>query len=284
MTRKNNGGYAALIAVGVVAVLLLIIPLAGFRQVDAGEVAVVTRFGNPTGRVLGPGAHVITPFIEGTNYINTKFLLYETMKSEDQKQSQSDYKETQVDTNTSDGQPVDIYYTIRFSIDPTKAIWVVQKFGSEQALVDKIVRAESRSAARVEPSNFSADALYVGEGKTKLAEAIDVNIRSKLEENGIILDQVLIREIQFTPNYVSAIEAKQIEEVKVDTAKNIAARAEFEKEASVRAAEAQAESQRLQSQTITETFLEKEWIAKWDGKLPQYMLGGDAIPLIQLPQ
>ncbi|MBI5358902.1 hypothetical protein HZB69_04735 [Candidatus Amesbacteria bacterium] len=34
-----------------------------FRTVPSGEVAVVTRFGKVTGRVLYPGAHFITPLM-----------------------------------------------------------------------------------------------------------------------------------------------------------------------------------------------------------------------------
>src|SRR5512141_1064977 len=136
-TTGEKRVFGGLISLVVIGVLILFIFLLGFRTVDAGEVAVVTRFGAVTGRVLEPGAHFITPFVEGTKYINTKFLLYETMKESDIKGSKSDYKETQVDTNTKDGQRVDLFYTIRFSIDPTRASQIVQDYGSESILVDK---------------------------------------------------------------------------------------------------------------------------------------------------
>ncbi|MCB1712829.1 MAG: hypothetical protein KDH96_10225, partial [Candidatus Riesia sp.] len=102
------------------------------------------------------------------------------------------------------------------------------------------------------------------------------------KENGIILDSVGIREIKFTEQYISAVEAKQIEAVKVDTAKNIAAQAEFEKEARITQAEGQAREQELQRATISDELLEKMWIEKWDGHLPTYMLG-DSGTFIQIP-
>lgn len=266
-----------------IVILFVLLQLSGFRTVDAGEVAVVTRFGAVTGRVLNPGASFIVPLFEGTKYINTKYLIYETMREEDKDKSKSDYKDVSVDTNTKDGQRVNIYYTIRFSVDSTRATWVVERFGSEQALVDKIVRAESRSVARTVPSNFSAEELYVGTGKEKIGQLIADNVKQKLSDNGIILDSVLVREVEFNEQYTQSIESKQIEAVKVETAKNIAARAEYEKQATIRAAEAQAEAQRLQSLTITDQYASLEWIKKWDGKLPTYMTG-DAQNLIQLPQ
>ena len=281
--NKGNTLFAVLI-VGLIAFFVFLLTgLLGFRTVDSGEVAVVTRWGAVTGRVLEPGAHVITPFVSGTRYINTKYLIYETMREADKEKSDSDYKDSPVDTNTKDGQSLNVFYTIRFSIDPIKAVWVVEKFGSEEALVDKIVRAESRSIARTVPSDFSADELYVGVGKEKIADLIEGGLRVKLQENGIVLDSVLIREIEFNGEYTKAIETKQIETVRVETAKKIAERAESEKQATIRQAEAQAEAQRLQSLTITSQYANLEWIKKWNGALPTYMTG-DATNLIQLPR
>lgn len=278
--NKFTGG---LIGLGFMFILGLVLFFASIRTVDAGEVAVVTRWGAVTGRVLQPGASVITPFVDGTKYLNTKFLIYETMKPEDMKNSKSDYKDGPVDTTTRDGQPVNVYYTVTFSIDPTKVNWVVEKFGSESTLVDKIIRAQTRSVARTTPANFSAEELYVGTGREKVASDIFNTIQPVLAENGIILDSVLIRELGFDTAYTEAISQKQIQAVKVETEKNIAEQAKFRKEASITEAEAQARAQELQKVTISSELLQKMWIERWDGHLPTYMLGDDSNSLIQLP-
>src|SRR3989344_7860737 len=90
--------------VGILILLIAGVFLLSFRTIDAGEVAVVTRFGAVTGRVLTPGASFIIPLVEGTRIVNTKYLIYETMKAEDILQSKSDYTDVSVDTNTKDGQ------------------------------------------------------------------------------------------------------------------------------------------------------------------------------------
>lgn len=269
-----------LIGIGTILGLLFLVNLVGFRTVDAGEVGVVTRFGAVTGKTLGPGANFITPFVDGVRYINTKYLLYETMKTEDQKNSKSDYKDGAVDTNTEDGQAVWVYYTIRFSIDPTRAVWVVEKFGSEEALVDKIVRAESRSWARVVPSEFSAEELYVGSGREKVAQMIFEKLKDKFTENGITIDSFLVRELDFKREYTAAIESKQIAAVQVETEKNKAEQAKFQKEAAITAAEAQAKAQDLQRQTISPELLQLKWIEKWSGAIPQVVTGENATMFI----
>ena len=253
-----------------------------FRTVKAGEVGVVTRFGKVTGRTLEPGLHVVTPYFDRVQVYNTKKVIYETTIAEKQKGSDADYKDFPVDTNTLDGQQVDIFYTVRFSVDPTKAGWVAQNVGSQSALVEKIVKTESRIWARNVPRRFDAESLYTGDGSQKVQDEIFKALVETFKSNGLTLDGVGVREIKFTDAYVQAIESKQIEAVKVETEKNIAEQSKYRKEASITEAEAQAKAQELQRQTISPELLEKIWIEKWDGKLPQYMLG-DSNSLIQLP-
>jgi prohibitin 1 len=269
-------------------IVIVLVPIlvfaASFRTVKSGEVGVVTRFGATTGRVLEPGASFVIPFVESVRYINTKKLTYETTSADKQINSKSDYKDFPVDTNTKDGQQVDIYYTVTFSIDPTKAQWIVERFGSEAAVVEKIVKTQSRIWARNIPRSFEADDLYSGDGSDRAGVEISEKLKGSFEENGIILDSVGIREIKFSEQYVAAIEAKQIEAVRVETEKNRAEQAKFRKEATITEAEAQARAQELQRQTLSGELLNKLWIEKWDGKLPTYVTGESASNLIQLPQ
>jgi len=244
--------------------------------IGAGEVGVVTRFGRVTGRVLEPGAHLIIPVVERTSNYNTKKIIYETTASDKQQYSEADYKDFPVDTNTEDGQQVDIFYTVRFNIDPTKAAWVAQNIGPEIALVEKVVKTESRIWARNVPRRFSAETLYTGDGSIQVQNQIFDALKNTFEENGLILDSVGIREIKFTEQYIGAIEAKQIEAVKVETEKNKAEQAKFQKEARITQAEGQAQEQRLQRETLNAQVLEKikldnqkAFIDKWNGVMPR---------------
>ena len=271
-----------IIAIVIASLFVLITFFWMFETVDAGTVKVVTRFGATTGRVLESGVHVIAPWVDSTTKYNTRKVVYETTTEEKQKGSEADYKDYPVDTNTKDGQQVDMFYTIRFSVDPTKANEIANKIGSESNLVEKIVKTESRIWVRNTPREYTAEELYSG-NVVEVQTAIEDKLRPVFAENGLILDSVGIREIKFSDQYVQAIEAKQIEAVRVDTAKNIALRAEEEKKTAITQAEAQAKAQELQRQTISPELLEKIWIEKWDGHLPTYMTG-DAQNLIQLPK
>lgn len=272
--------YGKLFPVIVVIFLLLL----AFRMVQAGEVGVVTRFGKVTGRVLDPGAHFIIPIVERVSGYNTKKIIYETTTDEKRGTSLADYKDSPVDTNTEDGQQVDIFYTVRFSIDPTKAAWIAQNIGSENGLVEKIVKTESRIWARNVPRRFTAETLYTGGGSVEVQNEIFNSLVDTFSDNGIILDSVGIREIKFSEQYIRAIETKQIEAVKVETEKNIAEQAKFKKEARITQAEGQAQEQSLQRETLNEQVLEKimldnqkAFIDKWNGVMPQIVGSKDML-------
>ncbi len=250
--------------------------LSSFRVISAGEVGVVTRFGKVTGRVLNPGAHFVIPVVERVSNYNTKKIIYETSASDKQQYSDADYKDYPVDTNTEDGQQVDIFYTVRFNIDPTKAAWVAQNIGPEIALVEKVVKTESRIWARNVPRRFTAETLYTGDGSIQVQNEIYDALKGTFEENGLVLDSVGIREIKFTEQYIGAIEAKQIEAVKVETEKNKAEQAIYQKEGRITQAEGQAQEQRLQRETLNAQVLEKikldnqkAFIDKWNGIMPK---------------
>jgi len=251
------------------------------RIVQSGTVAVVTRLGRVTGRVLSPGPHVLVPLIESTLTYNTQKVIYETTSAEKQTGSLADYKDYPVDTNTKDGQQVDIYYTVRFSVDPSKVTWIAQNIGNEYALVEKIVKTDSRIWARNIPREFEADRLYTGNVQ-EVQAMIEDKLTPVFSENGILLDEVGVREIKFATQYVQAIEAKQIEAVKIQTEKNKAEQAIYQKESRITQAEGQAREQELQKQTITSELLQKMWIEKWDGKLPTIM--GQTSNLVDVSQ
>ena len=275
--RLNVGIFGPLVTI---LIIFFFVFFSSFKLLPPGTVGVITRLGKITGRTLEPGPHLILPFIESILTYNTKKIIYEATSLEKQTTSRADYKDYPVDTNTKDGQQVDIYYTIRFSIDPTKATWVAQNIGSEFALVEKVVKADSRIWVRNIPREYDAEHLYTGNVQ-EVQNKIEQKLRPIFTKNGIILDEVGIREIKFHTEYVKAIEEKQIEAVKVETEKNRAQQAKYQKEQRITQAEGIAREQELLRSTLTDEMIKKMWIEKWDGKLPSY-LGQGALPFFDL--
>jgi len=291
MFKSNSELKTACVTIAVLMALVVLFVASPIATVPAGSVRVVTRWGRVTGRVLDPGMHLIVPLAESTTKLQTRKVIYETTTEENQKGSDADYKDYPVDTNTNDGQQVDIFYTVRFSIDPTKAAWVVQNIGDENALVEKIVKTESRIWARIIPREFAADYLYTG-NVVEVQNKIFNSLEPVFSSNGLILDSVGIREIRFTDDYMNEIEAKQLEAVKVETEKNRAEQAKYVKEARITEAEGKAREQELQMATISPELLEMKkidaqlrWIEAWQagGSQVPNMMCGDSGVLFNMP-
>ncbi len=263
-----------------IVVIIALLALTSLRLVKAGTVKVVTRFGRVTGRMLRPGAHFIIPLAEGTITYNTKKVTYEA--SNEPQRSKATYTDIPVDTTTLDGQQIELNYTARFSIDPAKAGWIANNIGTEPDVVEKIVKTDTRIHARNIAREFNAADLYTG-NISQVQKAIEDTLRPIFEENGLILDEFGIRSISFTDEYINAIEAKQIEKERVFTEENIAKQEEFRKEARITRAEGQAEEQRLQRATLTDTLLMKMWIEKWSGEVPNVVTGDQGNLLFQIP-
>jgi regulator of protease activity HflC (stomatin/prohibitin superfamily) len=244
-SRRGQANYrsATIVGLAVGAIILLLAAMMGsFTQVEAGSVAVVKQFGRVVG-VFQPGLNWKAPFIQETVHYRTQEILYET--SEDPAKSNADYRDVEVDTATSDGQQILARYTVRFRIDGAKAADIVNNLGTEQEVVEKVVKANSRVHVRNILKQFPASDLYSGNVE-RAQQEITLRLADDFKKEGLDLIFFGLRSIQFTEAYRNAVEQKQIEKENIATKENLAKQAEFEKQRTVTQAQAEAERQRLE--------------------------------------
>lgn len=89
---------------------------------------------------------------------------------------------------------------------------------------------------------------------------------NRLERYGIIVQDLSITDFSFSPEFTSAIEAKQV-------AAQEAERAQF----NLDRANLDAKAQEAQKTSLSPELLQKYAIDKWDGVMPQYVGGGDSV-------
>lgn len=136
---------------------------------------------------------------------------------------------------------------------------------------------------------------------------LDTELNGKLNARGIYIEDLNIIDWDFSPEYIAAVEAKQVAEqtlIKTRTEQEqqiviaeaeaqkqvIAANAEAESaliaaEAEAKRikleADAQAEANRILAESVTDALIQYQTIDKWNGQLPQVSMGeGGATPLI----
>jgi len=236
------------VVVGVIIfIVVLVVVLQSFVVVQAGNVRVLTQFGRTVGVTFQPGIHIKAPFIQNTVNYSTRQVTYET--SDFPESSQANYPDYSVDTTSLDGQQIQIKYTIRFAIDGKKAEWIYNNIGTMDQLVEKVVKTEARSLSRNIPKRYTAAQLYSA-GVFDVMMEIGDTLRPVFEDNGIIMDEFLLRKIDFTEQYFNVLEEKQIAEERIVVEQNVLEQEKIKKEQTIIQAEAEAKQIEIKGEAL----------------------------------
>ena len=268
----------------IVIVILLIaagLILKSFTIIEAGTVGVVKRLG-AVQQELPPGLHMILPFIDTVVIYPTIKKTYEA--SEQPGESRADYPDIIISALTSDGQQIRIGLTARFMIQPGKAAWILQNLGTEQEYVEKVVKTEIRGSGRRVPTRFAAYDLYTKRSYDAQQTLFD-EIAPKFEANGLILDEIVLRNIIFTAEYARTLEEKQIALENITTEKNKLEQEKIRKEQKIVAAEGDAKSIEIRQTALTKnpTIIQWEFVQKLAPNIQWGVLPQNAIPMINFP-
>ena len=278
----------------VIFIVVLVLLLNTFVVVQAGNVRVLTQFGRTVGVTFQPGLHIKAPFIQNTVNYSTRQVTYET--SDTPESSMANYRDFSVDTTSSDGQQIQIKYTIRFAIDGKQAEWILNNIGTMDDLVEKVVKTEARSLSRNIPKKYTAGQLYTEQIFDVMQEIGDA-LEPIFAENGIIMDEFLLRKIDFTAEYFSVLEEKQIAEERIVVEQNILEQEKIKKEQTIIQAEAEARDLQIRGQALREfpEIIQLEFIQKlspnisWGilpetGIIPFLDLSGMQEGIVNIPQ
>lgn len=250
-TGKSNKNVVAAVVVGLVALLGLITFITSVRSVDTGRIGVVTSFGEVTGRELGEGISFVAPW--GFNNV-TEYDI-KTLK-----------EEQTTTAATADLQDATAKVVVNYRVESGAVSSLHQTVGKEYKEV--LVLPAIHSAFKSKSANFTAVDL-IGK-RAEVESAVTTDLRKRLETRGIVIQEVSIVELQFSKEFASAIEQRQV-------AEQNAKRAEF----NLQQARLDAQSQQVQAETLTDNYLQMKAIEAWDGHLPN-AVGGDGM-LFNIP-
>ncbi len=259
-------------------VVLLALLVQSLVTVQAGTVGVVKRLG-AVRQELSPGLHVIVPFIDHVVIFPTLKKTYEA--SDTPQSSEADYPDIIISALTSDGQQIRVGMTARFMIAPGKAAWIVQNLGTEREYVEKVVKTEIRGSGRRVPTRFAAYDLYTKKSY-EAQQALFDEISPKFEKNGLILDEIIIRNITFTPEYAKTLEEKQIALENITTEKNKLEQEKIRKEQKIVEAEGDAKSIEIRQAALTKnpTIIQWEFVQKLAPNVQWGIMPDKIIPVI----
>lgn len=263
-TRVTNNLNVGFYLAGGIVVLLGAILFRPFAIVNAGERGVLMQFGKVQDTVLDEGIHPIMPIVTSVKRLSVRV----------QKNSFN------ADAASKDLQKVTTELTINWHIDPVRVNNVFQQIGDEEQIVNGIITPAVSEVLKAASANKTAEQIITK--RTELKQEIDNNLKTRLADYGVIVDDVSLVNFAFSPEFSRAIEAKQIAEQEAKQAEFIALKASKEAIRDVNRAKGQAEAQRLQRLTLTPELLQKQAIEKWDGRFPTVMGGNGTLPLINI--
>ncbi len=200
------GNHAARTAMFVVPLLVLSLGLlASVRVVPVGHALVIFNTVTRGFRTARQGVTFVPPFICSTQLYDLRRLEY-TMSGVTGEGRKADVDDS-IWSPTREGLQVGIDLTVWHHVDPLRVAEIHQKIGPDYE--EKIIRPSVRSVIRLVISEYAVMDVYSSR-RAQIQDEINTKIKALIEKDGFMVDEIVLRDVRFTPQFANAIEAKQI--------------------------------------------------------------------------
>ena len=260
---KDDKQTGRFIMWGALALLAIIVFFSSFYTIRSTERGVLSTFGKMSDTVIEDGLHLKIPFIQSIKRVNVQ-------------QKKFDGHEN---SYTRDVQTSEVDYTINYDLVRENVSKLMKNVGDDYH--NRIVVPFVRSAMKEAFGNFAATEIV--ENRDAVRREIEVTLRHTLDSNYFRNIQFQLVDIDFDDDFETAIKEKQVAEQAALKAKNVTIQVEEKAKQTKIAAEAEAEAMRIKANALERNpkLVSYEAVQKWDGKMPQYMLG-NSVPFIDL--
>lgn len=233
----------------VIITLLLWLITGPIAFIGPGERGVEVQQGKVTGKV----------YTEGWNVYNslTKDIIQYDIRS-------------QVSTETAaaasqDLQDVKAEIAVQYHLDSGAVAHLLETVGRQEDVVEKIINPAVQETVKASTARFPVEDII--KERPRVKDLIQKSLNERLKKYGVIVEEVSIKNINFSPEFTNAIEKRQVAEQNKQ-------KAQFEADARIIQAEAKAREQELLQSTLSDGVLQRLAIEKWNGIMP-HAIGGD---------
>lgn len=281
--KKDAPGLKVLIPIVSVVVAGALVISSCVSYVPTGYTGILTTFGRVEDNTLDAGVAFHLPW-------------QNVVKMDNREQRDA----FQLEAFSKDIQQVGIQGSVNYNIDKSTAMRLYRDVGTEYVPI--LVNPRIQEDVKIVIAKYTAENLVAN--RQTMSDEIFNLLKSELIEKGVNIISLAIENIDFTDQYESAIEAKQVatqEKQRAQTQQEqqtmeatqkaerdrIAAQAaadvaKIEADAKAYAiqveAEAKAEANKKMNQSLTPELIEYTKINAWNGQLPQFT--GGSTPII----
>jgi regulator of protease activity HflC (stomatin/prohibitin superfamily) len=252
-TRGNAFRAATGLILGTILLALVLTSVsAGLVFIQPEERGVVISAIDPKGyraQALTPGLHWIVPFAES---VEVYPIYRETYTMSIAPEEGAVMGDDSVAARTADGQEVLIDASVIFAVDPDRVINVHIAWQHRYDI--DLVRPLARGIIRDEAAQYGVEEI-VSEKRLELIEGIRERLTRRLLDNGLDLEEFVLRNITFTPEYAASVEQKQIAEQRAQEAELTVEQRRQEAEQARQVAQGQADAQVIAAEGQAESRL-----------------------------
>ncbi|NWL87168.1 HflC protein [Paenibacillus sp. 79R4] len=251
----------------ITVIIVGIIAMGSFTQIEYGHVGLYKTFGKLNSDVLSPGIHFKIPFIQSVIQVNTQVTK----------------AETDTTASSKDLQPVSTHVAVNYSVNKESAYNLMNNIGGSFDTI--IINPAVQEIVKEVTARYQAEDLIAR--RDVVAGEISELLTARLAKYDLIVNEINIVDFKFSDAFNQSIEAKQVAQQQALKASNDLKRVEIEAKQKIAQAQAEAESLKLKKQEVTPELIQLKQIEvqekaleKWDGKLPS--VTGGATPFIDI--
>lgn len=273
------------IGVGIIAG---VIALNSFYTVGQSQRGVHTRMGAIVD-VTDPGMHFKFPIIDGVKKI--------TIKTQTTKWQNVAGGDSRMQSYSKDQQPAGIAVTVTWSplTDQKSITELYTKYGSVDGVQSAVIVPGATEGFKNIFGNY--DSVTAIQKRALLNSQVTTEILRITKGRPIRIENVQIQDIEFSAAYEEAVEQRMTAQVNVEKKTQEKLTAQIQADMQVIQAKADAEAKKLDGDAEAGAIRAKadalasnarlvEYTAamKWDGKLPETMVPGSAVPFVKIGQ
>ncbi len=254
--------------------------------IDAQSVGVVTTPNGVKPTAMHTGWRLVLPWYD-VHHMDKTIWVYTCAKGA--KDGNKEIDDDAIWAPTSEGIKMGFDISASWKIDPDQAPWIYQNVtpqdGDENSrylwLEENVIRTKLKSSLALTVSDYTPIETYSSK-RQEIQDNVLKKMKSDLKQWRVILEQIDIREVYYDPQYEAEIKNKKVEEQRALTLIEVTKQTQellkqetIKKDIAIQKAEGEAKSLQIKGNSISSNpkIIELEWINKWDGVLPIYVMG-----------
>ena len=245
---------AFLVVVGVIVNSAVIVP--------AGHRGVLLQWGAAV-RSLDEGFHLVVPVMNQVVQLEVR-----TQK-----------EESQATAASRDLQNVTTSLALNFRVDAGKVVELYRDVGADYKA--RIIDPAVQESLKTVTANYTAEELI--KSRPQVKAEVEEEITRRLGNYNLLVEPsgLSITNFAFSEEFNRAIEAKQVAQQQAEQQRYVLQKAELEKQTAVMIAQGKSEAATLNAEALKvqggSLVISREWIEKWDGRLPSVYGGGQGM-------